>query len=629
MKKHIPLLLPVFCALWVLSAWRTPADKAGSIAINAFGRLPAIANGRVQPLDSLARNSLLQIREKQTASTGASEGPARTLSASEWLLEVFFQQDKANTRPVFRILHTDVKGLLGLPLDPDPAKGMDGKHFSWNDFAQKIPDLMQEARRAQPIKSELQTPYDRALLHLWNAISLYRRLQCAAQPRDDAKDWNRELGEFIAAVPAAREAAKAQQDGKTLDAKETAALETVIHTLQHATELRELSPPFLIPPATPGAGPESWQRTGEALFQVAKGDSVPGALRAYAAMGAAFRAGDAGAFKGAVEAYRQELGTNLHQILGKCANEQLFNNLEPFYKATLLYVLIGLCVMIFTLAPGRFAFLRETALRLTLVTLLLHTSGLIFRMVLEGRPPVTNLYSSAVFIGWGACVLGLLLERFWKNGIGLIASSSAGFLTLIIAHNLAQSGDTMEMMRAVLDTNFWLATHVVIVTLGYSATFVAGLLAVLYVVLGFFTRTVTREAAQSLSKMVYGIICFAALFSFVGTVLGGIWADQSWGRFWGWDAKENGALMIVLWNAIFLHARWGGIARERGLMALAIGGNIITAWSWFGVNMLGIGLHAYGFMSAAFNWLMLFVATQIVLAAIALLPTRFWRSQLA
>jgi ABC-type transport system involved in cytochrome c biogenesis permease subunit len=127
--------------------------------------------------------------------------------------------------------------------------------------------------------------------------------------------------------------------------------------------------------------------------------------------------------------------------------------------------------------------------------------------------------------------------------------------------------------------------------------------------------------------MIYGIICFAALFSFVGTVLGGIWADQSWGRFWGWDAKENGALMIVLWNALFLHARWGGLARERGLLALAIGGNIITAWSWFGVNLLGIGLHSYGFMSAAFTWLMLFVCSQLVLIGFALLPKPFWKSQ--
>ena len=157
----------------------------------------------------------------------------------------------------------------------------------------------------------------------------------------------------------------------------------------------------------------------------------------------------------------------------------------------------------------------------------------------------------------------------------------------------------------------------------------AGFLAILYVIRGAFTTSLTPEIGKSLSKMVYGIVCFAALFSFVGTVLGGIWADQSWGRFWGWDAKENGALMIVLWNAVFLHARWGGLMRERGLMAIALGGNIVTAWSWFGVNMLGIGLHSYGFMSAAFTWLMAFIVSQMVLIGLALLPPRLWRSQTA
>lgn len=126
--------------------------------------------------------------------------------------------------------------------------------------------------------------------------------------------------------------------------------------------------------------------------------------------------------------------------------------------------------------------------------------------------------------------------------------------------------------------------------------------------------------------MVYGIICFATLFSFVGTVTGGFWADVSWGRFWGWDPKENGALIIVLWNAIILHARWDNVVRERGLMNLAIFGNIVTSFSWFGVNMLGVGLHSYGFMDAAFKWLMLFVASQLVLIALGLLPLSLWKS---
>ena len=117
------------------------------------------------------------------------------------------------------------------------------------------------------------------------------------------------------------------------------------------------------------------------------------------------------------------------------------------------------------------------------------------------------------------------------------------------------------MMRAVLDSNFWLATHVVVVTTGYASTFLAGFLAVIYVIRGVFTTPLDNATADALARMVYGIVCFATLFSFVGTVLGGIWADQSWGRFWGWDPKENGALIIVLWNALILHARWGGLVR--------------------------------------------------------------------
>jgi ABC-type transport system involved in cytochrome c biogenesis permease subunit len=221
----------------------------------------------------------------------------------------------------------------------------------------------------------------------------------------------------------------------------------------------------------------------------------------------------------------------------------------------------------------------------------------------------------------------------------------------------------MEMLRAVLDTNFWLATHVVVITLGYASTFFAGLLAILYIFLGVFTPQLSQkltprgtatvsataglalgpgaavvtakglssgvgkiDMGKALTKMVYGVICFATLFSFVGTVLGGIWADQSWGRFWGWDPKENGALLIVLWNAIILHARWGGLVRDRGIMNLAVFGNIVTSFSWFGVNMLGIGLHSYGFMDAAFKWLMGFMGSQVLIIGLGLLPLTMWRS---
>ena len=115
--------------------------------------------------------------------------------------------------------------------------------------------------------------------------------------------------------------------------------------------------------------------------------------------------------------------------------------------------------------------------------------------------------------------------------------------------------------------------------------------------------------------MIYGTLCFAIFFSFVGTVLGGLWADDSWGRFWGWDPKENGALIIVLWNALVLHARWGGMVKDRGLAVLAIGGNIVTSWSWFGVNELGVGLHSYGFTEGVLLALGIFIATQLAVIA--------------
>jgi len=366
-----------------------------------------------------------------------------------------------------------------------------------------------------------------------------------------------------------------------------------------------------------------------------------------------------------VEGYHAWLDGSFPAEAWKGQSEFYFNNVQAFLHAMIIYLaaflLAGGALLAFAVAPDLAESLRRSSVWLIGLAFVVHTFGLVFRMALEGRPPVTNLYSSAIFIGWGAVVLGLLMERFYRMALGSAIASLAGFITLIIAHNLALGGDTMEMLQAVLDTNFWLATHVTAVTLGYASTFVAGLLGIAFVFLGLFTPILSqklggrREAARglaagggartnikaaeprhpyagtmevghALNKMIYGIVCFATLFSFTGTVLGGIWADQSWGRFWGWDPKENGALIIVLWNALILHVRWGGFVRGRGLAVMSIFGNIVTSFSWFGVNMLGIGLHSYGFMDAAFKWLMMFVASQVCLIMLGLLPMRIWKS---
>jgi len=616
MKKWIPLILTLVMAGWFLGSLSVPPDK--DFAFQEFGRLPVTANGRVVPLDSLARNSLLEIRGKQELNAEPwkdwNEKP-KMVPAIEWLANVMMNPAVANDWPVFRVDNPDLTSLLKLP-EKDAAKKSDGMHYSWNQLQQVMPLLDKESERVEKIESANRTAYENAVAKLHGQAGLYLELQVAVQPAD-ATDWPGELVAYGKLAADGVAAVKAQQAGEPFDTNVFSAFAGAIQRFQL---MARMEPPLVLPPA----GTLQWRRMGDALLDVPRGRPVDAAMRDYAIMAGAFAAGQPEAFNNALRDYRSLLVPTQSKALDKARAEVFFNQMEPFYKAMIIYVLAGLLAVSFWFNLSET--LRRSAMWLIMLAFVIHTAGLVYRMVLEGRPPVTNLYSSAIFIGWGSVLLGMILERFHKNGIGACVSSVIGFITLIIAHHLALEGDTMEMMRAVLDTNFWLATHVVAVTVGYASTYVAGFLALIYVLRGVFTKTLDAETGKSLARMVYGIVCFATLFSFMGTVLGGIWADQSWGRFWGWDPKENGALIIVLWNALILHLRWGGVIRERGLMNCAIFGNVVTAWSWFGVNMLGIGLHSYGFTDAAFKWLIFFVFTQLAFIVMGMLPLNRWRS---
>jgi ABC-type transport system involved in cytochrome c biogenesis permease subunit len=605
-------------ALWFFGKLQTPKDK--DFAFTEFGQLPVTANGRIVPMDSLARNSLLEIREKQTLNIEPwkawNENP-KIISASEWLANMMMNPAVCDDWPVIRIDNPDLISLLKLP-DKDAAKKSDGKHYSWNQLQPSLATFDKENERVQKIEAANRTAYENAIAKMHQRLSLYEQLRNVVQPAG-AQDWPAELAAYEQMIPAGVAAAQAQQAGKEYD---KTVFNSFIGYVQQFQFMANLEPPLILPPN----GTVQWRRMGDALLDAprANGVGIDDGIRAYAKMSGALAANQPDEFNSALRDLRSLLVASQPKALAKARAEVFFNQMEPFYNAMVIYVLAGLlaCFSWFNLSET----LRRSSVWLIALAFVIHTIGLVYRMVLEGRPPVTNLYSSAIFIGWGAVLLGLILEKFHKNGIGAVVASGIGFITLIIAHHLALEGDTMEMMRAVLDTNFWLATHVVAVTVGYASTFVAGFLALIYVLRGMFTKTLDEATGKSLARMIYGIVCFATLFSFVGTVLGGIWADQSWGRFWGWDPKENGALIIVLWNALILHLRWGGIIRERGLVNCAIFGNVVTAWSWFGVNMLGIGLHSYGFTEAAFKWLVLFVVSQLGFIALGLLPAKLWKS---
>jgi ABC-type transport system involved in cytochrome c biogenesis permease subunit len=611
MKKWLPIVIVALFAAWILAALAGKRD--GTLHLREFGKLPVLLNGRIQPLDSVAINALLQIRERQTVLTA----DGKSLPALDWLAELTMKPEVADTRKVFRIDHPDLLALLHLDEHT--------MYYSFNDLRNGLMEIDTQTRRINSVDPQQRSTFEKAVMRLDNAIRIYQRLKYSLRPPDSA-DFVKDLAAFQAAIPPAMVAARAENSGGKPD---TAALDRLAGFVDEYQFMDQMAYPLAIPPRDPAQDRTAWKNVGASLLETLKGAPLHPALPFYAAFTEAYRKGDAEGFNQAVAGYEQWLGTDFAPELAKTKREFFYNDFAPFYKAMIVYVtalLLACSALALFTWPNLAETLRRSAFALIVLAWLVHTFGLVFRMVLEGRPPVTNLYSSAIFIGWAAVIFGMALEKIFKLGVGNLIASFAGFVTLVIAHNLALNGDTMEMLRAVLDTNFWLATHVVVVTLGYAATFVAGIVGVVFVLLGVFTGRLDAKMRKSLGGMMYGVVCFATLFSFVGTILGGIWADQSWGRFWGWDPKENGALIIVIWNAVILHSRWGGLVRERGIANMTIFGNIVTSFSWFGVNMLGIGLHSYGFMDQAFKWLVAFIASQLVLIALGALPFEYWKS---
>jgi ABC-type transport system involved in cytochrome c biogenesis permease subunit len=607
MRRFLPALIFVCALLWAASSWRPPRAAANDFDLVTVGKIPVLVGGRIKPLDTVARNSLLIIHGKQTAQ-GAKGEP---LSARRWLADTLFNAPVADQDPVFVIQNADVLGLFGW-------EQSDRKYFCFAELMPFLRQIDEQGALSEKLQSVERTAYQNAVLNLRNAMVLDQRLKNSVQP-EDARSFTRELEAFEGGLPAAGKAARQRETGKSFDQTKLNDTAGLIALYQKLSEMAYI---LAVPPGS--AQNSEWHSVGDSLLGSIPTDEIHPVVRMYARMGDAYRAGDHVAFNQHVDLLSNWMAQHQPTAVKRASFEFLFNQVDPFTHSMVLYVLAFLLACGSWLAWSRT--LNRSAFYLLLLALAIHTFGLVSRMYLQERPPVTNLYSSAIFIGWGAVIVALILERIFRDGIGAACAGAIGFITLIIAHHLAGSGDTLEMLQAVLDTNIWLATHVVAITTGYSAMFLAGMLAIIYVIRGVFTRSLNKKTADSLTRMTYGVVCFATFFSFVGTVLGGIWADQSWGRFWGWDPKENGAVLIVLWCAVILHARWGGYIRQRGLMIMVIFGNVITSFSWFGVNMLGVGLHSYGFMQKAFPWLCGFILSQLALMAVAAVPLERWRS---
>ncbi len=582
----VPLAVVGVIGLSVISmAWPRPLPTT-QMKLDEFGRLPVVYDGRVKPLDSLARGTLKNLSGRETF----KDASGKKQPAIKWFVDTIADPAEARKDPVIQIYNLDLLETLGL-------KRREGFRYSIDEFASKLPEISKQAQQASQLDPSELTIYQKKLLELVRKLETVRRFELSFEPLQIRKEHIKE---------------------------------DLTATVQQLQGLAQMSLPLVVPPTAAG---QPWDFFASGEFENFKskvlGKEPNPATMALDRILAAYAAGDTEKFNGELARYQSWLAKDGPADYNeqRVSFEEFYNAFSPLFWACFLYLAAFVLAALGWL--GWTAPLNRTSYWMILLAYGLHTFGLIARIYISGRPPVTNLYSSAVFIAWGGVALGLVLERIYRLGIGNVVASVAGFLGLSVAiFGLDDGSDTLGVMQAVLDTQFWLATHVVCITLGYATTFIAGLLGIVYILRGVLTPSLTPEVGKDLSRMIYGVLCFAIFFSFVGTVLGGLWADDSWGRFWGWDPKENGALMIVLWNALVLHARWGGMVKERGLAALAVAGNIVVGWSYFGVNELGVGLHSYGFTEGVLLMLGLFIATQLGIIALAMVPkNRWWSSR--
>ena len=279
--------------------------------------------------------------------------------------------------------------------------------------------------------------------------------------------------------------------------------------------------------------------------------------------------------------------------------EVFFYRMNPFFWAWILF-LIGFALITLSWLKSDTRWIWFASWGPVVLGALLLVIGIVLRCIIRGKPPVSTLYETILFITACGVISFTIIEIINRRRIALplAAVLGAAGMWLAGAYETLDGKDTMPQLQAVLDTNFWLGTHVTTITFGYAAGLIAAFIGHVYVLGKAFGIKANDHAWYgTLYRMTYGTMAFCLLLSLIGTILGGIWANDSWGRFWGWDPKENGALMICLWTTAVLHARMGGYIKGFGMAMSAVFLGCVVAWSWWGVNQLSVGLHSYGFTS--------------------------------
>jgi cytochrome c-type biogenesis protein CcsB len=563
--KAKALLLGFVLALTATVA--TPAVYAADDPTDALRYLPVQDAGRTKPFDSFARETLQLIYGSQSYKT-TKDDQTETRPATQIIMTWMLVPQFWDTQKIVEITHRGLKESLRFDLDQ--------RLFSPEEIFgnERLGLVIQELQSFRVTKDKL-SPYFQAVQRLENQLGMYQALKS---------------GKALRIVPPKPEAA-AQAAAQMGEPERWLTVSELDGPMRDKFAM--LTRSFI-----------------QALPQTAGKEARP-----QEAGGAALPLKEAvEAFKVAAKAENPALYPSEKDI----SIEVHYKAMHPFMIAWIIYLCAAILLGVAWQTDRKLFYrLGWTA---AICAFLIHTYGFGLRVYLTGRPPVSNMYESVVWVSWGAVVFSAIFEFLNRRKFILLAGSVVGILCLVVA-DIAPSvlDKSLQPLEPVLRSNLWLTVHVLTITLSYSAFFLAWCLGNIGLVFIIRGDKPTVERVRVLSQSVYRAIQVGVVLLAAGTILGGVWADYSWGRFWGWDPKETWALIALLGYLAMLHGRLVGWVQNFGMMIWAIIAFNLVIMAWYGVNyVLGAGLHTYGFGAGGVQYVGAFVALDLIYVGYAL-----------
>ncbi len=607
MKSKIILILAI------ILFWTHLASAQGSIKnYESFKSIPVLDNGRIKPMDTYARNLLIQFSGRDNY---------ERQEAIVWLARLLFTPEATKNDKIFLINNPDIATALNISAESH-------RRYSFSQIQKAYPKLLELEKAAKNIPEKERSLIENGILRVFENVHFYADLSHEFQfayPNDDftinSKATKAMLGlpqekNTFSFIDIALKASEIREATKNLENKspslfsmDEAEIMNTVANLFHWSVIYKDLPLAVIPSNQNSRG---WLSCWDTISSDFNNEQLRQLNVLWRNMAVSYTQSNDIEFNMAAHLY---LNT-IHDVLSreevahvnKFPLELIYHAARPFVWARVFYI-FGFIFFVISFASP-----KPLWYHLGLLSVILgfapHALGLITRIIIMGRPPVSNLYETFIFVSLITVLLGLAIEHFNRQWLGIVTSAISGTALLFIASKYSAEGDTLKMLIAVLNSNFWLGTHVTTITMGYGATCVGGVLGHIWLLQAVVGKN--NNILEKTYKTTVGILGLALTLTFLGTNLGGIWADQSWGRFWGWDPKENGALMIVLWTAMLFHSRVAKIIGPRGLAVGAVVGMMVVMWAWFGVNLLSIGLHSYGFTSGIAMSLAFYAICEII-----------------